>query len=277
MIEEDPFALFACIFALILGILSIIFYIKYKESKSKWENDSKRQKQIEGLKADTLKWFEESYQILQNALFEQKMQADWGIEVWHSMIKNKIINNTMISFGDVYYGLVFDEYNKKLFFYESAVSPDMVSLYGEQKSPQDSFTYFTIPYSEIFKVQLVYATHDKVISKKKGDITIQKVCDEISIVIQTSNLEHPIIKANLSNKKLLLDAQKNVWANIGRLFDSKTSFSMGKDYDSTIEIFRNRQNMPVSEFALSCITNNHIQIVNQIVFRLESIIARNNQ
>ncbi len=286
---------------LVCLIIALICWGIYTAIRSvlsnKWIHDSARQDVVHLFNRDLPKWLESAYTALNQHLQTQGSKNDWSIEITHP--SNAVIDRCRINFSGSQ-GIILDSANQQLLYYKTKDLSELHALQCANANPREAFEHFTLPYSDIFKAQLITSKHTYTHVEKKGGITRSiagaviggvpgaiigastakqhttehTVYEKLAIVIQSKNLNHPYIELDFSNNTAVCDMWKILQTSklFGNVFDTITKYDMGStNSDTYIKIGKRFSALPSLAFPLQAIGPVQSDMLNQALFRLEAV------
>ena len=102
----------------------------------------------------------------------------------------------------------------------------------------------------------------------------QTVYDKLAIVIQSKNPNHPYIELDFSNHTAVSDMWKILQTSgiLGNIFETESQFSLSyAGCDTDIKIRKRFSAIPSLPFALTSIGPSQLNMLKQILLRLEAI------
>lgn len=281
---------------LIMGLIIWGIYAVYHSQKyDKWLNNSTRQDEIHPFEHDLPQWLDAAYTNLNQYLQTQGINNDWSIEV--TFLSSAVIKRCCIRLAGSQ-GIILDNAHQQLFYYKTKEVSELHALQRANANPIEAFEYFTLPYSDVFKAQLVTSSHTYTQVQTKGGIsrgiagaviggipgavigastakqhtTAQTVYDKLTIIIQSKNLNHPYLELDFSNNIAVIDMWKILQTTLGHIFETDTQFTTQyTDRDTDIKIWKRFSVIPSLSFPLAAIGPTQLNMLNQALFRLESI------
>ena len=242
---------------------------------NKWLHDAARQDVVHLFDRDLPKWLEAAYTALYQHLQTQGSKCDWSIEITYP--SNAVIDRCRINFSGSQ-GIILDSVNQQLLYYKTKDLPELHALQYTNAHPLEAFEYFSLPYSDILQAQLITSAHTDTQMKTKGGISQgaagQTVYDKLAIVIQSKNPNHPYIELDFSNHTAVSDMWKILQTSgiLGNIFETESQFSLSyAGCDTDIKIRKRFSAIPSIPFALTSIGPAQLNMLKQILLRLEAI------
>ena len=242
---------------------------------NKWLHDAARQDVVHLFDRDLPKWLEAAYTALYQHLQTQGSKCDWSIEI--TSPSHAVIDRCRINFSGSQ-GIILDSVNQQLLYYKTKDLPELHALQYTNAHPLEAFEYFSLPYSDILQAQLITSAHTDTQMKTKGGISQgaagQTVYDKLAIVIQSKNPNHPYIELDFSNHTAVSDMWKILQTSsiLGNIFETESQFSLSyAGCDTDIKIRKRFSAIPSIPFALTAIGPAQLNMLKQILLRLEAI------
>ena len=242
---------------------------------NKWLHDAARQDVVHLFDRDLPNWLEAAYTALYQHLQTQGSKCDWSIEI--TSPSNAVIDRCRINFSGSQ-GIILDSVNQQLFYYKTKDLPELHALQYTNAHPLEAFEYFSLPYSDILQAQLITSAHTDTQMKTKGGISQgaagQTVYDKLAIVIQSKNPNHPYIELDFSNHTAVSDMWKILETSgiLGNIFETVSKFSISyASCDTDIKIRKRFSAIPSIPFALTSIGPAQLNMLKQILLRLEAV------
>ena len=242
---------------------------------NKWLHDAARQDVVHLFDRDLPKWLEAAYTALYQHLQTQGSKCDWSIEITYP--SNAVIDRCRINFSGSQ-GIILDSVNQQLLYYKTKDLPELHALQYTNAHPLEAFEYFSLPYSDILQAQLITSAHTDTQMKTKDGISQgaagQTVYDKLAIVIQSKNPNHPYIELDFSNHTAVSDMWKILETSgiLGNIFETESQFSLSyAGCDTDIKIRKRFSAIPSLPFALTSIGPAQLNMLKQILLRLEAI------
>lgn len=242
---------------------------------NKWLHDAARQDVVHLFDRDLPKWLEAAYTALYQHLQTQGSKCDWSIEITYP--SNAVIDRCRINFSGSQ-GIILDSVNQQLLYYKTKDLPELHALQYTNAHPLEAFEYFSLPYSDILQAQLITSAHTDTQMKTKGGLSQgaaeQTVYDKLAIVIQSKNPNHPYIELDFSNHTAVSDMWKILQTSsiLGNIFETESQFSLSyAGCDTDIKIRKRFSAIPSLPFALTSIGPAQLNMLKQILLRLEAI------
>lgn len=242
---------------------------------NKWLHDAARQDVVHLFDRDLPKWLEAAYTALYQHLQTQGGKCDWSIEITYP--SNAVIDRCRINFSGSQ-GIILDSVNQQLFYYKTKDLPELHALQYTNAHPLEAFEYFSLPYSDILQAQLITSAHTDTQMKTKGGISQgtagQTVYDKLAIVIQSKNPNHPYIELDFSNHTAVSEMWKILETSsiLGNIFETESQFSLSyAGCDTDIKIRKRFSAIPSLPFALTSIGPTQLNMLKQILLRLEAV------
>ena len=242
---------------------------------NKWLHDAARQDVVHLFDRDLPKWLEAAYTALYQHLQTQGSKCDWSIEITYP--SNAVIDRCRINFSGSQ-GIILDSVNQQLLYYKTKDLPELHALQYTNAHPLEAFEYFSLPYSDILQAQLITSAHTDTQMKTKDGISQgaagQTVYDKLAIVIQSKNPNHPYIELDFSNHTAVSDMWKILQTSsiLGNIFETESQFSLSyAGCDTDIKIRKRFSAIPSIPFALTSIGPAQLNMLKQILLRLEAI------
>ena len=242
---------------------------------NKWLHDAARQDVVHLFDRDLPKWLEAAYTALYQHLQTQGSKCDWSIEI--TSPSNAVIDRCRINFSGSQ-GIILDSVNQQLLYYKTKDLPELHALQYTNAHPLEAFEYFSLPYSDILQAQLITSAHTDTQMKTKGGISQgtagQTVYDKLAIVIQSKNPNHPYIELDFSNHTAVSEMWKILETSgiLGNIFETESKFSLSyAGCDTDIKIRKRFSAIPSIPFALTSIGPAQLNMLKQILLRLEAI------
>lgn len=242
---------------------------------NKWLHDAARQDVVHLFDRDLPKWLEAAYTALYQHLQTQGSKCDWSIEITYP--SNAVIDRCRINFSGSQ-GIILDSVNQQLLYYKTKDLPELHALQYTNAHPLEAFEYFSLPYSDILQAQLITSAHTDTQMETKDGISQgaagQTVYDKLAIVIQSKNPNHPYIELDFSNHTAVSDMWKILQTSgiLGNIFETESKFSLSyAGCDTDIKIRKRFSAIPSIPFALTSIGPAQLNMLKQILLRLEAI------
>ena len=242
---------------------------------NKWLHDAARQDVVHLFDRDLPKWLEAAYTALYQYLQTQGSKCDWSIEITYP--SNAVIDRCRINFSGSQ-GIILDSVNQQLLYYKTKDLPELHALQYTNAHPLEAFEYFSLPYSGILQAQLITSAHAYTQMETKDGISQgaagQTVYDKLAIVIQSKNPNHPYIELDFSNHTAVSDMWKILQTSsiLGNIFETESQFSLSyAGCDTDIKIRKRFSAIPSLPFALTAIGPAQLNMLKQILLRLEAI------
>ena len=242
---------------------------------NKWLHDAARQDVVHLFDRDLPKWLEAAYTALYQHLQTQGSKCDWSIEITYP--SNAVIDRCRINFSGSQ-GIILDSVNQQLLYYKTKNLPELHALQYTNAHPLEAFECFSLPYSDILQAQLITSAHTDTQMKTKGGISQgtagQTVYDKLAIVIQSKNPNHPYIELDFSNHTAVSEMWKILETSgiLGNIFETESQFSLSyAGCDTDIKIRKRFSAIPSLPFALTAIGPAQLNMLKQILLRLEAI------
>ena len=242
---------------------------------NKWLHDAARQDVVHLFDRDLPKWLEAAYTALYQHLQTQGSKCDWSIEITYP--SNAVIDRCRINFSGSQ-GIILDSVNQQLLYYKTKDLPELHALQYTNAHPLEAFEYFSLPYSGILQAQLITSAHAYTQMETKDGISQgaagQTVYDKLAIVIQSKNPNHPYIELDFSNHTAVSDMWKILQTSsiLGNIFETESQFSLSyAGCDTDIKIRKRFSAIPSLPFALTAIGPAQLNMLKQILLRLEAI------
>ena len=242
---------------------------------NKWLHDAARQDVVHLFDRDLPKWLEAAYTALYQHLQTQGSKCDWSIEI--TSPSHAVIDRCRINFSGSQ-GIILDSVNQQLLYYKTKDLPELHALQYTNAHPLEAFEYFSLPYSDILQAQLITSAHTDTQMETKGGISQgaagQTVYDKLAIVIQSKNPNHPYIELDFSNHTAVSDMWKILQTSsiLGNIFETESQFSLSyAGCDTDIKIRKRFSAIPSIPFALTSIGPAQLNMLKQILLRLEAI------
>ena len=242
---------------------------------NKWLHDAARQDVVHLFDRDLPKWLEAAYTALYQHLQTQGSKCDWSIEI--TSPSHAVIDRCRINFSGSQ-GIILDSVNQQLLYYKTKDLPELHALQYTNAHPLEAFEYFSLPYSDILQAQLITSAHTDTQIKTKGGISQgaagQTVYDKLAIVIQSKNPNHPYIELDFSNHTAVSDMWKILETSgiLGNIFETESKFSISyAGCDTDIKIRKRFSAIPSIPFALTSIGPAQLNMLKQILLRLEAV------
>ena len=242
---------------------------------NKWLHDAARQDVVHLFDRDLPKWLEAAYTALYQHLQTQGSKCDWSIEI--TSPSNAVIDRCRINFSGSQ-GIILDSVNQQLLYYKTKDLPELHALQYTNAHPLEAFEYFSLPYSDILQAQLITSAHTDTQMKTKGGISQgtagQTVYDKLAIVIQSKNPNHPYIELDFSNHTAVSEMWKILETSgiLGNIFETESQFSLSyAGCDTDIKIRKRFSAIPSIPFALTSIGPAQLNMLKQILLRLEAV------
>ena len=242
---------------------------------NKWLHDAARQDVVHLFDRDLPKWLEAAYTALYQHLQTQGSKCDWSIEITHP--SHAVIDRCRINFSGSQ-GIILDSVNQQLLYYKTKDLPELHALQYTNAHPLEAFEYFSLPYSDILQAQLITSAHTDTQMETKDGISQgaagQTVYDKLAIVIQSKNPNHPYIELDFSNHTAVSDMWKILQTSgiLGNIFETESQFSLSyAGCDTDIKIRKRFSAIPSLPFALTSIGPAQLNMLKQILLRLEAI------
>ena len=242
---------------------------------NKWLHDAARQDVVHLFDRDLPKWLEAAYTALYQHLQTQGSKCDWSIEITYP--SNAVIDRCRINFSGSQ-GIILDSVNQQLLYYKTKDLPELHALQYTNAHPLEAFECFSLPYSDILQAQLITSAHTDTQMKTKGGISQgaagQTVYDKLAIVIQSKNPNHPYIELDFSNHTAVSDMWKILQTSsiLGNIFETESQFSLSyAGCDTDIKIRKRFSAIPSIPFALTSIGPAQLNMLKQILLRLEAV------
>ena len=221
------------------------------------------------------KWLEAAYTALYQHLQTQGSKCDWSIEI--TSPSNAVIDRCRINLSGSQ-GIILDSVNQQLLYYKTKDLPELHALQYTNAHPLEAFEYFSLPYSDILQAQLITSAHTDTQMETKDGISQgaagQTVYDKLAIVIQSKNPNHPYIELDFSNHTAVSEMWKILETSsiLGNIFESESQFSLSyAGCDTDIKIRKRFSAIPSLPFALTSIGPSQLNMLKQILLRLEAI------
>lgn len=242
---------------------------------NKWLHDAARQDVVHLFDRDLPKWLEAAYTALYQHLQTQGSKCDWSIEI--TSPSHAVIDRCRINFSGSQ-GIILDSVNQQLLYYKTKDLPELHALQYTNAHPLEAFEYFSLPYSDILQAQLITSAHTDTQMETKDGISQgaagQTVYDKLAIVIQSKNPNHPYIELDFSNHTAVSDMWKILQTSgiLGNIFETESQFSLSyAGCDTDIKIRKRFSAIPSLPFALTSIGPAQLNMLKQILLRLEAI------
>ena len=242
---------------------------------NKWLHDAARQDVVHLFDRDLPKWLEAAYTALYQHLQTQGSKCDWSIEITYP--SNAVIDRCRINFSGSQ-GIILDSVNQQLLYYKTKDLPELHALQYTNAHPLEAFEYFSLPYSDILQARLITSAHTDTQMETKDGISQgaagQTVYDKLAIVIQSKNPNHPYIELDFSNHTAVSDMWKILQTSgiLGNIFETESQFSLSyAGCDTDIKIRKRFSAIPSLPFALTSIGPAQLNMLKQILLRLEAI------
>ena len=242
---------------------------------NKWLHDAARQDVVHLFDRDLPKWLEAAYTALYQHLQTQGSKCDWSIEI--TSPSHAVIDRCRINFSGSQ-GIILDSVNQQLLYYKTKDLPELHALQYTNAHPLEAFEYFSLPYSDILQARLITSAHTDTQMKTKDGISQgaagQTVYDKLAIVIQSKNPNHPYIELDFSNHTAVSDMWKILQTSgiLGNIFETESQFSLSyAGCDTDIKIRKRFSAIPSLPFALTSIGPAQLNMLKQILLRLEAI------
>ena len=242
---------------------------------NKWLHDAARQDVVHLFDRDLPKWLEAAYTALYQHLQTQGSKCDWSIEITYP--SNAVIDRCRINFSGSQ-GIILDSVNQQLLYYKTKDLPELHALQYTNAHPLEAFECFSLPYSDILQAQLITSAHTDTQMETKGGISQgaagQTVYDKLAIVIQSKNPNHPYIELDFSNHTAVSEMWKILQTSgiLGNIFETESQFSLSyAGCDTNIKIRKRFSAIPSLPFALTSIGPAQLNMLKQILLRLEAI------
>ena len=242
---------------------------------NKWLHDAARQDVVHLFDRDLPKWLEAAYTALYQHLQTQGSKCDWSIEI--TSPSHAVIDRCRINFSGSQ-GIILDSVNQQLLYYKTKDLPELHALQYTNAHPLEAFEYFSLPYSDILQARLITSAHTDTQIKTKGGISQgaagQTVYDKLAIVIQSKNPNHPYIELDFSNHTAVSEMWKILETSsiLGNIFETESQFSLSyAGCDTDIKIRKRFSAIPSIPFALTSIGPAQLNMLKQILLRLEAI------
>ena len=242
---------------------------------NKWLHDAARQDVVHLFDRDLPKWLEAAYTALYQHLQTQGSKCDWSIEI--TSPSHAVIDRCRINFSGSQ-GIILDSVNQQLLYYKTKDLPELHALQYTNAHPLEAFEYFSLPYSDILQAQLITSAHTDTQMETKDGISQgaagQTVYDKLAIVIQSKNPNHPYIELDFSNHTAVSDMWKILQTSgiLGNIFETESKFSLSyAGCDTDIKIRKRFSAIPSIPFALTSIGPAQLNMLKQILLRLEAI------
>ena len=242
---------------------------------NKWLHDAARQDVVHLFDRDLPNWLEAAYTALYQHLQTQGSKCDWSIEITHP--SHAVIDRCRINFSGSQ-GIILDSVNQQLLYYKTKNLPELHALQYTNAHPLEAFEYFSLPYSDILQAQLITSAHTDTQMETKDGISQgaagQTVYDKLAIVIQSKNPNHPYIELDFSNHTAVSDMWKILQTSgiLGNIFETESQFSLSyAGCDTDIKIRKRFSAIPSLPFALTSIGPAQLNMLKQILLRLEAI------
>ena len=242
---------------------------------NKWLHDAARQDVVHLFDRDLPKWLEAAYTALYQHLQTQGSKCDWSIEI--TSPSHAVIDRCRINFSGSQ-GIILDSVNQQLLYYKTKNLPELHALQYTNAHPLEAFECFSLPYSDILQAQLITSAHTDTQIKTKGGISQgaagQTVYDKLAIVIQSKNPNHPYIELDFSNHTAVSEMWKILETSgiLGNIFETESQFSLSyAGCDTDIKIRKRFSAIPSLPFALTAIGPAQLNMLKQILLRLEAI------
>lgn len=242
---------------------------------NKWLHDAARQDVVHLFDRDLPKWLEAAYTALYQHLQTQGSKCDWSIEITYP--SNAVIDRCRINFSGSQ-GIILDSVNQQLLYYKTKDLPELHALQYTNAHPLEAFEYFSLPYSDILQAQLITSAHTDTQMETKDGISQgaagQTVYDKLAIVIQSKNPNHPYIELDFSNHTAVSEMWKILETSgiLGNIFKTESQFSISyAGCDTDIKIRKRFSAIPSIPFALTSIGPAQLNMLKQILLRLEAI------
>ena len=242
---------------------------------NKWLHDAARQDVVHLFDRDLPKWLEAAYTALYQHLQTQGSKCDWSIEI--TSPSHAVIDRCRINFSGSQ-GIILDSVNQQLLYYKTKDLPELHALQYTNAHPLEAFECFSLPYSDILQAQLITSAHTDTQMETKDGISQgaagQTVYDKLAIVIQSKNPNHPYIELDFSNHTAVSDMWKILQTSgiLGNIFETESKFSLSyAGCDTDIKIRKRFSAIPSLPFALTSIGPSQLNMLKQILLRLEAI------
>lgn len=242
---------------------------------NKWLHDAARQDVVHLFDRDLPNWLEAAYTALYQHLQTQGSKCDWSIEI--TSPSHAVIDRCRINFSGSQ-GIILDSVNQQLLYYKTKDLPELHALQYTNAHPLEAFEYFSLPYSDILQAQLITSAHTDTQMETKDGISQgaagQTVYDKLAIVIQSKNPNHPYIELDFSNHTAVSDMWKILQTSgiLGNIFETESQFSLSyAGCDTDIKIRKRFSAIPSLPFALTSIGPAQLNMLKQILLRLEAI------
>ena len=264
---------------LVCLIIALILWGIYAALRSilsnKWLHDAARQDVVHLFDRDLPKWLEAAYTALYQHLQTQGSKCDWSIEI--TSPSHAVIDRCRINFSGSQ-GIILDSVNQQLLYYKTKDLPELHALQYTNAHPLEAFEYFSLPYSDILQARLITSAHTDTQMETKDGISQgaagQTVYDKLAIVIQSKNPNHPYIELDFSNHTAVSDMWKILQTSgiLGNIFETESQFSLSyAGCDTDIKIRKRFSAIPSLPFALTSIGPAQLNMLKQILLRLEAI------